>query len=88
MSKDVDDFELDDDTRIIKVRRDQGFTMVPNEYLNDIRLSVNTMAVLVYVMSKPEGYKMHIDEISQRFKIETDDALNLMQALRDLNYLG
>lgn len=50
--------EKDHEVRVKRVAR--GFTMVQNAFLNDASLSWKAKCIFIYMISKPEGWKLNI----------------------------
>lgn len=50
--------EKDHEVRVKRVAR--GFTMVQNAFLNDVDLSWKAKCIFIYMISKPEGWKLNI----------------------------
>lgn len=82
-----EDFELDDDTRIIKHKHKSNFTMICNACINDKNLPADALAILVYVMSKPDDWKIIMKDISNRYRIGRDKTYNIINKLIELGYM-
>jgi hypothetical protein len=80
-------FELDDDTRIIKHKHRNNFTMICNACINDENLLAGSLAILIYVMSKPDDWKIIMKDISKRFAIGRDKTYNIINKLIELGYM-
>jgi predicted transcriptional regulator len=52
---------------IIKTGNKEPHTIIANKALNDNQLSAGAIATLVYLMSKPDDWKIYNDNIAQRF---------------------
>jgi hypothetical protein len=82
-----DQFELDDDTRIIKWKCKKDFTIIYNDCINDDRLSGDSLSILVYVMSKPEDWDIRIREVSKRFSIGRNKTYSIIKSLIEFGYM-
>jgi hypothetical protein len=51
----------------IRVKKEREFSTIDNEPLNDKSLSMESMALLVYLLSKPDNWKARKGEIIKRF---------------------
>ncbi len=67
---------------IIKIqKRDSGFVMIDNKVINDPRLSWKAKGVLVYLLSKPNDWKVQITDVMSR---STDGEHAVRSALQEL----
>ena len=69
----------------IRVDRRDKFTTIDRDLVNDDRLSFRARGVLVWLLDKPDGWKVQADSISRQGK-EGRDAVR--GALRELEMLG
>ena len=81
------DIEQDDDIRIIKHKRTSDFTVIYNSCINDSNLSAECLAILVYIMSKPNDWDVRIVNLCNRFKIGRDKTYNVINKLIKLGYM-
>lgn len=72
---------------IIRVQRDDRFTVIPNEIINDDDLDGSTLGVLVYLLSKPPTWKVTIASLSSTKRFGSHGKLtSILKTLRSLGY--
>lgn len=72
--------EKDHDVRVKRVTR--GFTMVQNAFLDDATLSWKAKCIFIYMISKPEGWKLNIK--GDLVKRSTDGAKSVYSGIVEL----
>jgi hypothetical protein len=72
---------------IIRKPRANRFTLVNNELIEDRRLSFKAMAVLVYILSKPDNWQAKATELSERFNCGRDAILSALKEIEGAGYL-
>lgn len=55
---------------IVKTKRTKNFTTVPNDVINNKSLSYNSLGLWLYLMSKPSGWVIRMDDLKSRSKNE------------------
>lgn len=71
---------------IIKIqKREPGFVMIDNRVINDPRLSWKAKGILVYLLSKPNDWKVWVEDIQNR---GTDRGAAIRAALKELIQCG
>ena len=78
---------LDMEMTIIKHKKEVDFTTIYNDCINDTRLSTYSLAVLVYVMSKPDDWEIKTKNLSNRFEIGRDKVRNIIKDLCQNGYM-
>jgi hypothetical protein len=73
--------------RIIKHKKETEFTTLYNDCINDEQLSANSLAVLVYVMSKPDDWDIRISNLRKRFAFGRDRVRGIIAELCTLGYM-
>lgn len=63
-----------------------GFVVLPNEAVNDRRLSFRARGLLAYMLARPPGWRFHADRLAADTAAEGRDAVRT--ALRELSRLG
>jgi predicted transcriptional regulator len=81
------DTDQDEDIFIIKYKKESEYTTIFNQCLNDEDLSTDSVAILAYVMSKPNDWKINIKNISNRYKIGRDKVRNSINNLIQYGYM-
>jgi predicted DNA-binding transcriptional regulator len=72
---------------IVKYKKESEYTTIFNDCLNDESLSTDSVAILVYVMSKPADWKINIKNISNRYSIGRDKVRNAINNLKERGYV-
>jgi hypothetical protein len=75
------------DIRIVKHKKESDFTTLYNDCINDEKLSAVALAVLVYVMSKPDDWKIMVSDLRRRFSLGRDKCYSTILALCGLGYM-
>lgn len=72
---------------IIRTKRSRNFTVIPNEIINDSRLPGDALGLLVYLLSKPDDWKVLIRAISSDGRFGSHGKVTrTLGALRELGY--
>lgn len=79
--------EYKNDFFIIKHKKEIDYTTIYNDCINDEQLSAESLAILVYVMSKPDNWSINVKNISRRYKIGRDKVRNAINILRTFGYM-
>lgn len=87
MSQTEINFLKDKDIRIIKQKKKSEFTTLYNDCINDERLSIGALAILVYIMSKPENWNVMISDLKRRFSIGRNKTYNIISELCSYGYM-
>lgn len=66
-------------------KRAPPFTRIVNSMLQDVRLSFKARGLLSYMLSKPDGFKFYLDEMT---KHTTDGKDSIRAGLKELEKLG
>jgi DNA-binding MarR family transcriptional regulator len=67
--------------------KDHPYTVISNALVNDPSLSLNALAVMTYVLSKPDDWSVSATDIQRRFKIGRGKAYNILNELIERGYL-
>jgi hypothetical protein len=73
--------------KIIKCQKKDNFTRIYNACINDKNLSGEALAVLVYIMSKPEDWVVYVHDLCVRFKRSSNKIYALINELTNLGYM-
>lgn len=71
---------------IIRTKRTNNFTTVPNSLLNDARLRWNDLGLLVYLLSKPDTWAVRVDALVKERGIGRDSVYESLKRLREHGY--
>lgn len=71
---------------IIKRQRNREYTVAPNQLLNDKRLTVEAVGMLMYILSKPQGWAVITGQLSSRFDIGREKTHKILRSLRETGY--
>lgn len=71
---------------IIRTKRSNNFTTVPNSLLNDARLRWNDLGLLVYLLSKPDTWAVRVDALVKERGIGRDSVYESLKRLREHGY--
>jgi len=71
---------------IFKSGTDAPYTQITNQAINDKRLSDGAIATLVYLMSKPENWKVYCTSIASRYKRNRRTAQKYLDELITAGY--
>lgn len=72
---------------IIKYKRERDYTTLYNDCLNDESLGAESLAFLVYVMSKPDDWRINLRNLSKRFKMGRDKTDRTIRDLCSFGYM-
>ena len=79
--------ENERDIFIIKYKRERDYTTLYNDCVNDEKLCAESLAFLVYVMSKPDDWRINLKNLSNRFNIGRDKTDRTIKELCALGYM-
>ncbi|MDZ5607057.1 DnaD domain protein [Bacillus pseudomycoides] len=72
---------------IIRVRKDNNYSVINNTGLKDERLSWKAKGILAYALTLPNDWIFHISELSQHAKDGEDSLRSGFKELKDLGYI-
>jgi hypothetical protein len=72
---------------IIRRKLNCNYTVVPNEPINDARLSFKAIGLLVYLLSRPDHWNVHIEHLRQRGGIGREKMQGLIRDLIKHGYI-
>lgn len=64
-----------------------NFTIVPNDILNDTNLKAEALGLLVYLIGKPENWKINAEQLGMRFGWGRDKVYKVLKSLIDAFYV-
>ena len=75
------------DSLIIRGNIRENFSVLPNDLMNDERLSADALGVLVYLLSKPTDWQVRVTELRRRFDIGRDKVYRILGSMEQYGYL-
>lgn len=72
---------------IIRSKRTQNFTVIPNLILNDLSLDWKELGLFVYLLSKPDEWEVSIAHLVKQRKAGEDAIRNMLKSLRAAGYV-
>ena len=72
---------------IIKRKHSGSYAIIPNATADDERLAADTLGTLVYLLAKPEDWKVIVADIRRRFHIGRNRVYAIMQELEAGGYV-
>lgn len=72
---------------IKKERLTKNFASIPNALFEEKELSLDTIGVLVYLLSLPKDWEVRADHIRKKFGIGKDKQQRIFKELEDAGYL-
>lgn len=72
---------------IVRRRRTKNFTILENEVFDDERLSLEAMALLAWLRSRPNDWALSVEQLRARFKVGINKMHNLVRELVDLGWV-
>lgn len=73
--------------KIRKCQRKDQYTRIFNQPINDINISAEALALLVYLMSKPDDWDVQVGDIKNRFNFGRDKIRKIFNELSELGYV-
>lgn len=73
--------------RIIRGPRDHGFVIIPNDTLEDARLSFRARGVLAYLLSRPDGWTTNSDTLAAGAREGRDAIRTALRELEQARYM-
>lgn len=75
------------DVMIVRSSLKQNFSVLPNELLNDERLSADQLGLLAYLLSKPNDWQVRVKQLMNRFDIGRDKTRRILSTLEQYGYI-
>jgi len=76
------------DSLIVRSSLKDNFSVLPNELLNDDRLSAEQLGLLVYLLSKPTDWQVQVTELRKRFDVGRDKIRTILACLEQYGYIS
>ncbi|QCO35729.1 helix-turn-helix domain-containing protein (plasmid) [Leptospira interrogans] len=65
---------MNDTQRVFRVQKDRNFTIVKNNFIDDVRLSMKATAILLLALRYPDHWRMSVKTMS-KFKSDKDSSI-------------
>lgn len=75
------------ETMFLRERKERDYTVVNNTYIKDTRLSWQSKGVMTYLLSLPEDWVIHMEEIQQHASNGRDSLRSAIRELKQYGYL-
>ena len=72
---------------VIRRKRRSNFAVIPNSIANDRRLKFEELGLLIYLLSKPDDWSVHVNELKKRGKVGRDKIYKILKRLVELRYM-
>jgi len=76
------------DSLIVRSSLKDNFSVLPNELMNDNRLSADQLGLLVYLLSKPYDWQVQVTELRKRFDVGRDKIRTILACLEQYGYIS
>jgi len=73
--------------KLAKYCAEDPFTRVPNDLINDVRLDLKSRGLLVFMLSKPDGWTFRERSLANQTGVGRDQLRGAMQRLIELGYV-
>jgi hypothetical protein len=73
---------------IIRNEVSDNFSVLPNHLMNDERLSADELGLLVYLLSKPNDWRVQTSQLQARFGIGRDKTKRIIRQLEQYGYIA
>lgn len=77
---------MSEPTRIRRVERRERFVVIDRTSVDDARLSYRTLGLLVYILSKPDDWRVHINHLASQHAEGREAVRTAMNELIELGY--
>jgi len=72
---------------IIRVKKVERYSIISNTVLNDTRLSWKATAILVYLLSKPDDWTIHVKQLAKAKKCGLKSVYSGIKELKETGYM-
>ena len=72
---------------IIRRKHSGSYAVIPNTVSDDENLKADTLGVLVYLLAKPEDWKVIVADLRRRFHIGRDRVYAIIVELQKAGYV-
>ena len=76
------------DSLIVRSSLKDNFSVLPNELINDDRLSTEHLGLLVYLLSKPNDWQVRVKQLQNRFDMGRDKTRRILATLEQYGYIS
>jgi hypothetical protein len=74
--------------RIFRISKQEKYTIISNDVINNPELSPASLGVLVYLLSKPDDWQVRDEELQARFNIGREKLKRVVRELKAAGYLA
>lgn len=74
-------------TSIIRTARRHRYTIVQSQTIEDARLSWAARGLLLYLLAKPDNWKVIVKDLQRRGDLGRDGIYGLLKELREVGYI-
>lgn len=71
---------------ITRASRRTSFTVIDNTIINDDRIKSDTLGLFIYLLSKPDNWKVRSRELAKRFKCGKDRIYRMLTELQEMGF--
>ena len=72
---------------IVRRKVNRGFTVVPREPISDERLSFEALGLLTFLLSRPDDWRVHLEQLRQRGGVGREKIQQMIRNLIDCGYV-
>jgi hypothetical protein len=72
---------------IVRAPRRQRYVVVDQKLIDDERLSIAARGLLVLVLSKPDDWEVHVNDLRRRCQLGRDATYGLLNELKEVGYV-
>ena len=76
------------DSLIVRSSLKDNFSVLPNQLINDERLSTDHLGLLVYLLSKPNDWQVRVKQLQNRFDMGRDKTRRILATLEQYGYIS
>lgn len=74
-------------SKSIRINKRRGYTVIPNGLLPEGKITARAWGIYAYLLSRPEGWVIHVRQLQQVFTEGRDAIYTAMRQLRDVGLL-
>lgn len=74
-------------SKSIRINKQRGYTVIPNGILPEGEISARAWGIYAYLLSRPDGWVIHVRQLQKVFKEGRDAIYAAMKQLRELGLL-
>lgn len=74
-------------SKSIRINKRRGYTVIPNGLLPEGKITARAWGIYAYLLSRPDGWVIHVRQLQQVFKEGRDAIYSAMKQLREVGLL-